>query len=332
MAEGLARVLLGPEITVQSAGSAPSRVNPLAIHVMKENGIDISQHFSKSVETIDPDGIDLVITLCAEEICPVFLGGSKRLHWPIEDPDRKNEDLSDTARLDYFRLTRDELRHLITTRIVKQYDCPFDERLTDTSHWQRIYETKADDQVSWFQARPETSVQLIKETCVSHSAKILDVGGGASRLVDCLLDEGYEQLGVLDIAHSGLAVAKRRLGAAASAVQWIVNDALSYESHIRWDVWHDRALFHFLVEPNDRKSYRRVLENSITPGAHVIIATFGPNGPERCSGLPVVRYGPAALSAELGSAFTFRKNTVVAHHTPGGSVQEFSYHWFEYTG
>jgi SAM-dependent methyltransferase len=204
--------------------------------------------------------------------------------------------------------------------------------MTSRDHWQRIYKTKAENEVSWFQATPSVSVQLIQETDIPRSARILDVGGGASRLVDCLLDAGYGQLGVLDVADSGLAVAKHRLGARSSAVQWIVTDATRYQTEVRWDLWHDRAVFHFLVEVNGRDKYRQVLESAIAPGGHVIIATFGPNGPERCSGLPVVRYGPAQLSAELGDAFRLRKTVVEDHRTPSGSVQEFLYSWFEHTG
>ena len=115
-------------------------------------------------------------------------------------------------------------------------------------------------------------------------------------------------------------------------MQWIVADATRYHTEVRWDVWHDRAVFHFLVDASDRDNYRRVLESAVVPGGHVMIATFGPNGPDRCSGLPVVRYGPAELSAELGSGFTIRKTVVEDHRTPSGSVQEFSYSVFEHSG
>ncbi len=200
------------------------------------------------------------------------------------------------------------------------------------SHWQRAHESKAEDEVSWFQAKPALSLQLIEETGVARSAQIVDAGGGASRLVDCLLDAGYTALGVMDIAESGLAIAKRRLGERASAVQWIVGDATRYRAEMPWDLWHDRAVFHFLVEASDREKYRRVLENAVAPHGHVIVATFGPNGPKRCSGLPVVRYGPETLSNELGSGFTLRKSVLEDHRTPSGAVQEFLYCWFEHTG
>ena len=204
--------------------------------------------------------------------------------------------------------------------------------MSGQNHWQRVYESKAENEVSWFQVEPSTSLQLIKETGVARSAKILDVGGGASRLVDCLQEAGYTELGVLDITDAGLATARRRLGARANGVQWIVSDATNYDSEIRWDLWHDRAVFHFLVDASDRVRYRQVLERAVAPHGQVIIATFGTNGPERCSGLAVVRYGPKELGAEIGSAFTLRKSLTDDHHTPSGAVQEFLYCWFERTG
>ena len=201
--------------------------------------------------------------------------------------------------------------------------------MSNESHWQQFHDSKAEDQCSWFQAKPETSLQLIQDAGLPPSARIIDVGGGASRLIDNLLDAGYSQLGVLDIAEGGMAKARGRLGAIADGVQWVVADVTRYEPETPWDLWHDRAVFHFLVDAADRKRYRQVLEGAVAPDGHVIIATFGPNGPERCSGLPVVRYGAEELSAELGSAFALRKSVIEDHRTPSGAVQQFSYCWFE---
>jgi SAM-dependent methyltransferase len=199
-------------------------------------------------------------------------------------------------------------------------------------HWQRIYETRAEDRLSWYQADPALSLSLIEETGVPRSGRIIDVGSGASRLVDRLLDAGYSRLGVLDIADSALAVSRRRLGARASSVQWTVGDVTRYETQASWDLWHDRAVYHFLVEAGDRERYRRALENGLRPGGHLIIATFGPNGPQQCSGLPVVRYGPEALSTELGDGFALRKSAIEHHRTPSGATQEFLYAWYERAG
>jgi SAM-dependent methyltransferase len=201
--------------------------------------------------------------------------------------------------------------------------------MTNQRHWQQVHESKVEEQVSWFQARPEMSLRLIKETGVTRGARIIDVGGGASRLVDCLLDDGFSSLAVLDIAEGGLSKAKQRLGARAKNVEWIVSDVTSYRAATQWDLWHDRAVFHFLVDESAREAYRQVVERAVGPRGHVILATFGPDGPERCSGLPVVRYGAEDLSAELGSAFTLRRSVIEQHRTPAGAVQEFLYCWFE---
>jgi SAM-dependent methyltransferase len=201
--------------------------------------------------------------------------------------------------------------------------------MSDEKHWQRVHDKYAEDQVSWFQARPESSLRLIEESGVSRATRIIDVGGGASRLVDNLLEAGYSQLGVLDIADRGMARARERLGKRAEAIQWVVSDVTRYEPETQWELWHDRAVFHFLVDAADRERYRQVLEGAVAPDGHVIIATFGPNGPERCSGLPAVRYGAEELSAELGSAFVLRKSMIEDHRTPSGAEQQFLYTWFQ---
>ena len=203
--------------------------------------------------------------------------------------------------------------------------------MSDETHWQRVHDKYEEDQVSWFQAKPETSLQLIHDAGISPSARIIDVGGGASCLVDNLLDAGYSQLGVLDIADRGMARARQRLGARAKKVQWVVSDVTRYEPDAPWDLWHDRAVFHFLVNATEREQYRQVLEKTVAPGGHVIIATFGLDGPERCSGLPVVRYGADELSAELGNSFNLKKSLNENHHTPDGATQQFLYTWFQRT-
>jgi hypothetical protein len=203
--------------------------------------------------------------------------------------------------------------------------------MSGEQHWQQVYDSKSEDQVSWFQAKPEMSLRLIENTGLTHSARIIDVGGGASCLIDNLLDAGYSQLGVLDIADAGMAKAKHRLGARADAVEWIASDVTCYRAAKPWNLWHDRAVFHFLVEASDREKYRQALVYAVVPGGHVVIATFGPGGPEFCSGLPVKRYSAKELSAELGNAFALRKNVIEDHRTPSGAVQQFLYTWLERT-
>jgi SAM-dependent methyltransferase len=204
--------------------------------------------------------------------------------------------------------------------------------MSNEDHWRQVHDSKAEDQVSWFQTMPETSLRLIQNTGLSTTARLIDVGGGASRLVDNLLDLGYSQLAVLDITEGGMARAKERLGARADVVHWVVSDVTRYQTNAEWDLWHDRAVFHFLVDADDRKHYRQVLESAVVHGGHVIIGTFGPDGPEKCSGLPVQRYSAEALAAELGSVFAIRESVIEDHRTPSGAKQQFMYARFERSG
>ena len=152
------------------------------------------------------------------------------------------------------------------------------------------------------------------------------MGGGASTLVDDLAAEGYTDLTVLDLSSAALAVAKQRLGKYADAVHWMEGDITSVELPAqRFDIWHDRAVFHFLTDPADRRAYVERLMHAVRPGGHVIIATFAEDGPEKCSGLPVMRYQPETLRAELGDAFLLVEHEKAAHHTPLGAVQQFVY-------
>jgi SAM-dependent methyltransferase len=192
-------------------------------------------------------------------------------------------------------------------------------------HWEGIYRNKATDQVSWFQPRAASSLRLI-EDCAGTDAHIIDVGGGASVLVDDLLDAGYHHLTVLDLAESALAVSRARLGARAQSVQWIAADITRADlPAARYDVWHDRAVFHFLTDPADRARYVEQVLKSVKPGGRVIIAAFGPGGPLQCSGLDVVRYAPDALHAEFGAPFRLLGHQTEIHRTPAGGEQEFVY-------
>lgn len=193
-------------------------------------------------------------------------------------------------------------------------------------HWETVYSTKASDAVSWFQPHADFSVGLIKATGAGHEASIIDVGGGASTLVDDLLANGYTDLTVLDLSASALAAARNRLGAKAANVRWIEADITKADlpGH-QFDIWHDRAVFHFLTTPEDRAAYVRTVFHSVKPGGHVIVATFAEDGPNQCSGLPVMRYRPDELHAEFGEAFSLLHHEKEAHHTPSGTVQQFVY-------
>lgn len=191
-------------------------------------------------------------------------------------------------------------------------------------HWDQIYSSKSPDSVSWFQGHAEQSLQLIHRTGLGKEAAIIDVGGGAAILVDELVREGYRDLTVLDLSAAALAVAKLRLE--TDAVHWLEGDITRVELPVkRFDIWHDRAVFHFLTDSSDRIAYVEQVMRAVRPGGHVIIATFAEDGPEKCSGLPVMRYRPESLHAEFGDAFLLLDYTNEAHHTPSGKVQQFVY-------
>ncbi len=193
-------------------------------------------------------------------------------------------------------------------------------------HWEKVYTSKASDAVSWFQQHAALSLNLIKATGAPLDAGIIDVGGGASTLVDDLLREGYSDLSVLDLSAAALSAARQRLGAQADKVHWVEADITRIElPRTRYDIWHDRAVFHFLTTQKQRDAYVRNVYYAVKPGGHIIIATFAEDGPEQCSGLPVMRYRADDLHDEFGDAFTLLKHQKEAHQTPFGAVQQFVY-------
>jgi SAM-dependent methyltransferase len=197
------------------------------------------------------------------------------------------------------------------------------------SHWKRVYATKDPTEVSWYQPMPAKSLALIRSTGVSLTAPILDVGGGASTLVDHLLDAGYQDVSVLDIAAEALDKARGRLADRADQVSWIDADITHFESTRSYAVWHDRAVFHFLTEATDREQYLDVLRGAIQSHGHFLLATFGPKGPTRCSGLEVQRYSVEQLEILLGPTFQLRAHEVEEHQTPMGTTQQFLYAWWQ---
>lgn len=193
-------------------------------------------------------------------------------------------------------------------------------------HWEAIYTSRPADGVSWFQKHAELSSQLIGETGVPTSASIIDVGGGASTLVDDLLDNGFSKITVLDLSATALAAARQRLGGRSYAVRWMQANILEVQlPKDAYDVWHDRAVFHFLTSAEERAAYVKQVLRSVRPEGHVIVATFAEDGPTRCSGLPVVRYSPEELHAEFGVSFRLLRSVKESHHTPFGTVQKFIY-------
>ena len=191
-------------------------------------------------------------------------------------------------------------------------------------HWERVYQTRSTDEVSWFQAEPSVSRRLV-ETAVGTHGSVVDVGAGASRLVDLLLDDGFSDLTVLDVSARALAVVRQRLGQRSSEVTWVRGDVLDWHPGRSFDVWHDRAVFHFLTEPEDRSRYVELVQRVVHPGGTVILATFAPDGPTHCSGLPVSRSDAVGLATVFGEAFALGHAEREEHLTPSGAVQPFTW-------
>lgn len=197
------------------------------------------------------------------------------------------------------------------------------------AHWEQVYRTKAPTEVSWYQEDPALSLRFIASTGVGPQAHIVDVGGGSSILVDRLLDRGFEHLTIVDLSAGALRRAKERLGKRADRVQWLEADARDLVLPERVDVWHDRALFHFLTETEDRARYLQAVRRSLTPQGHLIMATFAVEGPPQCSGLAVARYSPEALAQTMGPNFAFVEACEDIHLTPWRTQQPFIYARFK---
>lgn len=196
-------------------------------------------------------------------------------------------------------------------------------------HWENVYATKAETAVSWYQPHCVRSLELIAAAAPNPAATIIDVGGGASQLVDDLIAKGYTDLTVLDLAEEALAKSRDRLGSDASKVAWVVADITEWHPSRTYDVWHDRAVFHFLTESAQQAAYLAALRAGTSAGSSVIMATFALDGPEKCSDLPVQRYSPATLAARLGPAFVLMRQADETHETPWGSQQRFTYAMFK---
>jgi SAM-dependent methyltransferase len=200
------------------------------------------------------------------------------------------------------------------------------------AHWQRVYNERDPREVSWYEREPERSLSSIEATGIDHDAAILDVGGGTSHLAAGLLTAGYTDVTVTDIADSALERARTGLGEDAERVTWIQADLRGHRFDRAYNLWHDRAVFHFMVTDADRQAYLATLRETLRPGGHLLIATFGPGGPARCSGLPVVRYDADALARALGPGFSAASSTLEDHTTPSGAEQQFLWARFSRDG
>jgi 2-polyprenyl-3-methyl-5-hydroxy-6-metoxy-1,4-benzoquinol methylase len=194
------------------------------------------------------------------------------------------------------------------------------------THWERIYTEKSSDAVSWYRLHLETSLAFIEQASVDRSARIIDVGGGESTLVDDLLARGYKDITVLDVSQTAIDANRKRLGRASEHVHWLLADITKVELEpSAYDVWHDRAVFHFLTAMSDRVAYVRQVARAVKAGGHVIVSTFGPEGPTKCSGLEVVRYDAESLHKEFGVHFRLLRSSKELHRTPFGTTQQFLY-------
>lgn len=196
------------------------------------------------------------------------------------------------------------------------------------AHWETVYQSKGDAEVSWTEPVPAVSLRMLEAVGLTRDSCVVDIGGGNSRLVDALLGRGLECLAVLDVAPSAVARAQARLGAAAHVPTWIIGDVTGDWSLKPMDIWHDRAVFHFLTTPEARQRYRAHLADTLKPGGAAIVATFAPDGPDRCSGLPVQRYAPEELAAEFAGVLTLVESMPYQHTTPWGAMQSFQYSRF----
>ncbi|MBV1692631.1 class I SAM-dependent methyltransferase [Novosphingobium sp. G106] len=197
--------------------------------------------------------------------------------------------------------------------------------MTEPDHWETVYTTKASDSVSWFQATPETSLAALSRIAVPPTSAIIDVGGGASALADSLLDRGWADVTILDVAAAALEVSQSRLGTRASQVQWIAANITQWSPARQYDIWHDRAVFHFLATKEARDAYKNALHTGLRTGGWLIMATFALDGPDKCSGLPVIRYNAELLTQELGHEFTLVEAWSEEHKTPWNSEQCFNW-------
>lgn len=196
-------------------------------------------------------------------------------------------------------------------------------------HWEQVYTNKSPLEVSWFQNEPSLSLQLINESGIKKDAAIIDIGGGASRLVDHLLEQGYQNMAVLDLSSSAIQHARLRLGDRQSQVEWFIEDVTGFNPPRKFDLWHDRAVFHFLTDAADRQQYKHHLQQGLITGGHLIIATFAIGGPEKCSGLDIVQYDANKISAELGDDYQLVDVHYELHITPAEKEQKFNYFHFK---
>lgn len=213
-----------------------------------------------------------------------------------------------------------------------RYKCKNDSQavnMSDKSHWNAVYSRKEEAQLSWHQSDPSVSVEFMEKAGLTAASSVIDIGAGTSRVVDALVSRGLTDLTVLDVSQAALDATRSRLGQDGNTVTWIAGDITLWRPMRTYDVWHDRAVFHFLVDPEDKAAYIERLSSGLATGGHAIIATFAPDGPQTCSGLPVARYSPEVLAQTLGEEFALIDQRFQSHTTPWGQPQSFQYSLFQ---
>jgi ubiquinone/menaquinone biosynthesis C-methylase UbiE len=207
-----------------------------------------------------------------------------------------------------------------------------DKNISSWEHWQKVYNTKAEKELSWFQEYPVASMKLIDSFNLDVNSRIIDVGSGDGRFIEALLERGYRDITALDISEAAIKRAVKRLGEKSAAIKWITSDILYFEPITLYDLWHDRATFHFLINEVDINRYISIAENAIKPNGYLIISTFSEQGPKRCSGLDIMQYSELSLTKKLERAFEKVKCLTEDHITPGGTVQNFLFCGFKKKG
>lgn len=222
-------------------------------------------------------------------------------------------------------MAREKKKRMLLGRLATRYQCGIRRISSKQDHWNTVYKTKESDKVSWYQKRPDLSLELIRSVTTKPASEtsVIDIGGGASFVVDSLLEEGYTKVAVLDISGESLEISKQRLGEKAEEVQWIEGDITALQNLGSFDVWHDRAVFHFLIESSDQGKYIKLLNETVPVGGHLIISTFALDGPDKCSMLPVCKYDCETLSKAFEPSFVLLRHQKHQHLTPLGNVQPF---------
>lgn len=314
---GFLEKLVEEKVNIYSAGIETHGLNPNAVKTMAEIGIDISQHTSNNVLEYKDIDFDYIITVCnhANENCPYFPSNAVRIHHNFTDPAKAKGSEEEIAK--HFTEVRDEIGKFAKNFVEKTLF--FDKK----KHWENVFATKNETEVSWYEPKPETSLQFFEKNNIPKSAKILEIGGGNSYLIDNLLEQGFESLTLLDISENAIEKIKKRLGEKAVKVNFVVSDILDFNTSEKFDVIHDRASFHFLTNEKDIQKYVALIENSIIKNGLYFVGTFSESGPLKCSGLEITQYSKEKFLKIFGNDFSLLNSFEEAHKTPFDTTQNF---------